>query len=128
MIQKLLTSMLPALGLYLTLMPCLRAQSHPSLLGIWQDETHPDKLVQFFPHNGGIQGKAVSNDPAQNGKLVLKDLVWNNNTRSYQGVLISPDDDRQFLVSLTVKDVDHFYFKVKVLLFSKFFHFKRVNG
>jgi hypothetical protein len=53
------------------------AQTSNSILGKWKDADHPEKQIEISSQNGKYYGKSINaSKPNENGKTVLKDLIW----------------------------------------------------
>ena len=92
------------------------------LIGKWADNSHKEKQVEMFLSNDKIQGKDIS------GKIIFKDLVYDNNTKTYNGILINPEDSGEaFKIAISLSTKTTFTFKVTKFIFSKSFKFIKIN-
>jgi ring-1,2-phenylacetyl-CoA epoxidase subunit PaaE len=86
--------------------------------GSWKDKAHPEKVVTFLKSDNNIIGKDSKN------KVIFKSIKLLKNNQ-YQGILINPDDNEEFKVTITLSSKNEFKFKVKKFIFSKEFTFVR---
>ncbi|TAH20776.1 MAG: DUF2147 domain-containing protein [Cytophagales bacterium] len=104
------------------------AQTSNSILGKWKDAEHHKKQIEITDQNGKFVGKGINSPkPAENGKTILKDLVWSNASKSYKGILINPDNGDEYKVEIKMIGIDKFRFSVGKFIFSKTFNFNRLN-
>ncbi len=94
--------------------------SQNSLLGKWTDKEHKEKRVEMYSgRDKKIYGKSES------GFIVFKFLVFDTKTKTYNGILINPDDNAEFSIEIKQPTADSFTFSVKKFIFSKNFTFIR---
>jgi ring-1,2-phenylacetyl-CoA epoxidase subunit PaaE len=86
--------------------------------GSWKDKAHPEKVVTFLKSDNNVVGKDIKNKVIFKSIKLLKD-------NQYQGILINPDDNEEFKVTITMSSKNEFKFKVKKFIFSKEFTFVR---
>ncbi len=94
------------------------ATAQTQIVGNWHDKNHSEKAItiaQSANYFTGIDKK---------GKIVFKELKFIKQNE-YQGVLINPDSNEQFKVTVTLTSINEFTFKVKKFIFSKEFIFVR---
>lgn len=126
MYNRTVTKMMAVLIL-LTVSLTASAQSSNAILGKWKDAEHPEKQMEISTQNGKYLGKSVNSSiPAQNGKTILKDLIWGNDSKSYQGILINPDNGDDFKIEIKMIVTDRFRFSASKFIFSKTFTFNRI--
>lgn len=114
-------------GLLTIAAPDAEAQTSTSIGGKWKDVAHPEKQVEFTFQQGKYLGKSISNAQSNEaGKTIFKDLVWNENTKSYKAIIINPDNGEGFKTELKMIGTDKFKFTVGKLFFSKTFTFNRI--
>ncbi len=103
------------------------AQTSNHILGKWKDADHPEKQMEIKSQAGKSVGKTINaTKPAENGKTVLKDLVWNDATKTYKGVLINPDNGDEYKIEIKMIGTDRFRFSVGKFIFSRTFTFNRM--
>lgn len=115
-----LTALLFLLGIF-----CASAQDAERIVGKWQDAGHPEKQIAIYEEAGTFFGKSIND--SNNGKVVLKNLIWSETSKNYQGVLISPEGDGEFDIEIEMADKDTFSFSVGKFIFRKKFTFKRIE-
>lgn len=105
----------------------LQAQTSHLITGQWQDADHPTKQLEIANQSGKYTGKSINDvSPSKNGKIILKDLVWQEGTKTYKGILINPDNGDEFKIDIKMIGTDRFRFSVGKFIFSKTFTFKRI--
>lgn len=105
-----------------------KAQTSNAILGKWQDIEHPEKQVQITSQSDSFIGKFINSSKSyENGKTVLKDLVWSEASKSYKGILIEPNNGSEYEIEIKMIGTDQFRFSVGNLIFSKTFNFKRIT-
>ncbi len=103
------------------------AQTSTSILGQWKDAEHPEKQLEITNQTGAFVGKAInSTKTSENGKVILKDLVWSDASKSYKGILINPDNGDDFKIEIKMVGNDLFRFTAGKFIFSRTFNFKRI--
>jgi uncharacterized protein (DUF2147 family) len=103
------------------------AQTSNSILGKWKDAEHPEKQMEISNQNGKYVGKSINSAKSiENGRTILKDLMWNNASKSYKGVLINPDNGDEFKIEIKMIGTDKFRFSAGKFIFSKTFTFNRL--
>lgn len=96
------------------------SQTSNSIIGNWKDQSHPEKQVQIYlGADSKIYGKSPDN------LIVFKALVWDNTEKVYNGILVNPDNNEQFEISIKLTKNDKFTFAVRKFIFSKQFQFIR---
>lgn len=99
------------------------------ILGKWQDAAHPEKQVEFYKKKDNKYTGKIINDQknaSRNNAILFRDLVWNETSRTYQGILINPDNLDEFKVEIRFPDSNTFQFKAGKFVFSRTFLFKRI--
>jgi len=102
------------------------AQTSNSILGKWKDADHPEKQIEIFNQNGKYVGKSIN--PAKSieiSRTILKDLMWNDASKSYKGILINPENGDEFKIEIKMIGTDKFRFSAGKFIFSKTFTFNR---
>jgi len=103
------------------------AQTSNSILGKWKDVDHPEKQIEITSQTGKYVGKSInSSKPVENGKTILKDLVWIDASKSYKVILINPDNGDEFKIEIKMIGIDKFKFTVGKFIFSRTFTFNRI--
>jgi uncharacterized protein (DUF2147 family) len=103
------------------------AQVADQILGKWQDAAHPEKQVEFHKTDGRYTGRVINAPKAsRSDQVIFRDLVWNDQRQTYQGILINPDNADEYKVEVSLTDTDTFQFKAGKLIFYKTFVFKRI--
>jgi uncharacterized protein (DUF2147 family) len=104
------------------------AQTSNSILGKWNDADHPEKQIEISSQNGKYYGKSINaSKPNENGKTVLKDLIWSESSKSYKGILINPDNGDEFKIEIKMFGIDRFKFTAGKFIFSRTFTFNRIS-
>jgi uncharacterized protein (DUF2147 family) len=104
------------------------AQTSNSILGKWKDADHPEKQIEISSQNGKYYGKSINaSKPNENGKTVLKDLIWSESSKSYKGILINPDNGDEFKIEIKMFGIDRFKFTAGKFIFSRTFTFNRIS-
>lgn len=86
----------------------IQSFSQTSLVGKWTDKDHKEKLGEMYVgSNGKISGKN------ENGFIGFKDLIYDAKTNAYNGLLVNPDDNEEFKISIQQPASDKFTFVVK---------------
>jgi uncharacterized protein (DUF2147 family) len=103
------------------------AHTSNSILGKWKDAEHPEKQIEITNQAGKFLGKGInSSKPSENGKTILKDLVWSDVSKTYKGILINPDNGDEYKIEIKMIGIDRFRFSVGKFIFSKTFTFNRI--
>jgi uncharacterized protein (DUF2147 family) len=120
----------PILLCVLIVLACIEAaaQEADKIIGKWQDAAHPEKQVEFFKQDSKYTGKVINDrkNASGNKAILFRDLVWNNTSKTYQGILINPDNDEEYTVEIRFTDSNTFGFKAGKFIFSRTFIFKRI--
>lgn len=104
------------------------AQTSNSILGKWKDAGHPEKQIEISSQNGKYYGKSINaSKPNENGKTVLKDLIWSESSKSYKGILINPGNGDEFKIEIKLFGIDRFKFTAGKYIFSRTFTFNRIS-
>ena len=116
----------------LTLLVILRLfaqnQTAQDIKGKWQGEQETDMQLEIYEENGKYYGKvSTDNKKAPKGHLLLRDLVWNEKPKIYQGTFHAPNISVESKISIVWIDKDKFEFTVKKLLMSKTIRFVRIK-
>lgn len=102
-------------------------QSNKSIVGKWQDEKHPEKQIEIFEQSARIFfGKAIAIEKKEE-PFIFENLVWNEKTKSYQGILRNPDGHDKIMISILLVNPNRFVFVVKKFFLSKTFQFIRAS-
>jgi hypothetical protein len=113
--QKKLTLMFSLLLFY-----CGQSFSQTNLIGKWVDVDHANKKIEIYiANNGKIYGKSEKNF------TVLKDFVYEPKSNNYVGVLVNPDNNEEFNITIKQPSINRLTFVVKKFFFSKKFTFKK---
>ena len=97
-----------------------RAFSQNNILGKWIDKEHKEKKIEMYlGSDQKIYGKSES------GIIVFKSLVFNSIAKTYNGILIDPDNNSAFTIVINQPSVESFTFSAKKFIFSKKFTFLR---
>lgn len=88
------------------------ASAQTEILGNWHDKSHPEKIVTFSQSVRYFTGKDSE------GKVIFRDLKFVRQNE-YQGILINPDNNEEFKISVILTSKNEFTFKVKKFIFSK---------
>jgi len=103
------------------------AQTANSILGKWKDADYAEKQIEIINQSGNFFGKTInSSKPAKNGKIILKDLIWIDASKSYKGTLINPDNGEASDVVIRMFGTDRFKFSVSKYFFTRTFTFNRI--
>jgi len=102
-------------------------QSNKSIVGKWQDEKHPEKQVEVFEQSIGIFFGKVMASEKKDEPFIFENLVWNEKTKSYQGILRNPDGHDKIMISIFLVNPNRFVFVVKKFFLSRTFQFVRTN-
>lgn len=109
--------------LFLSLPFFSNAQNSDAIFGKWKDVNHTEKTVEIYKAvDGKFYGKGISN-----GFVVFKALVWDKLTNTYKGLLINPDNNDEFPITIRLTGADTFTFKVSKFIMSKKFEFVRIK-
>ncbi len=106
------------------------AQTSEKIIGQWKDKNHPEKQVEMYKQGTSYFGKTINDQRAvsKNGTLVFKELVWNEQTKTYKGILINPDNPKEeFKIDIALVGENQFQFKVGKFIFGKSFTFIRIR-
>jgi uncharacterized protein (DUF2147 family) len=127
--QRIIKKTKLLLGIMLLTIFTASAQNVDKITGKWKDADHPEKQMEMYKQDKKYFAKYINdkNTPSKNGSFVFKDLVWNENTRKYQGVLINPDNNKEMKIAIELVGDNDFKFTVSKFIFSKTFNFKRLN-
>jgi hypothetical protein len=69
--------------------------SQTGLIGKWTDKDHKEKQVEMYVgSNGKIYGKS------ENGFIGFKDLIYDAASKTYSGLLVNPDNNEEFKISI----------------------------
>ncbi len=99
---------------------CPSIFSQSSLIGKWADADHKEKQIDIYTEkNNKLYGKS------EKGFIVLKDFVYNFNSHTYNGTLVNPDDNEEFIITIKQPTVNRFTFSVRKFIFSKRFTFEK---
>jgi uncharacterized protein (DUF2147 family) len=109
--------------LFLLLSFLSNAQNSDAIIGKWKDIDNAEKTVEVYKATDGkYYGKGTGN-----GFMVFKALVWDKQTNTYKGILINPDNDDEFSITIRLTTTDRFAFKVSKFIMSKKFEFVRMK-
>lgn len=127
--KKIVKKIKLLLGIMLLTVLTASAQNADKIIGKWKDTDHLEKQLEMYKQDNKYFGKSINDKskPSKNGTLVFKDLVRNEKTRSYQGVLINPDNNNEYKIGIELVGENDFKFKVGKFIFFKTFNFKRMN-
>jgi uncharacterized protein (DUF2147 family) len=107
------------------------AQSPNDIIGKWNNEA-PGTSMQmeiFLATDGKYYGKTIRSKehPAQEGKITLKALVYDQKTNQYTGSMKVPDGNMELNISLLLVNKDRIKMTGKKLLMSKTFYLARIK-
>lgn len=106
----------------------VNAQTSKLIVGQWRDVDHPEKQIEITTRAGKFVGKTInSSNPAENGKIIFKDLIWNDASKSHKGILINPDNGDEFKIEIEMIGTDRFKFTAGKFIFSRTFTFNRIT-
>lgn len=104
-------------------------QTSNPILGYWQDAEHPEKQVEIISQSGRYVGKSINDpNPSKNGRTILKNLVWNDQAKSYRGILINPENGDEFKIEIKMIGTNRFRFSAGKFIFSRTFTFNRITS
>ncbi len=117
-------SLLPLFAFTLLLLVANNAssQSAKDILGHWKSVEHPDKLVEIYVGKDALcYGREVSTP----NKNMLKQLQYNEATKTFSGTMSPPDKDITLSVNISVLNHDTLklvakkFFVTKTMLFVR---------
>lgn len=124
------TNLTPALGIMaLALMAfSMAAENGDQIIGQWRDKNHPEKQIEITSESGKYIGRSINQSgESQKGRIViLNDLVWQERSDSYKGILIDPDNGDEHQIEIKLIGTSTFQFTVSKFIFSKTFIFNRI--
>ncbi len=108
----------------------LFAQTAQDIKGKWQGEDKAAKQMEILEDtNGQFYGKIINDTSkkSQNGHLILKKLVWDEKTKTFQGIINPPEIGQDLRVTLYFVNKDKLQFKVKKFFITKTVNFARIK-
>jgi uncharacterized protein (DUF2147 family) len=107
------------------------AQTGNTIVGKWKAE-EDDKALQmeiYLAKDGRYYGKVINDNgqDSKNGKLVLKELKYNEQGKTYKGYMKVPDGNMELNVTLTLMSNDRLRMTGKKLIMSKTFYLLRIK-
>jgi hypothetical protein len=101
------------------------------IAGVWKTE-EKDKDVEFeiyLANDYKFYGKVVKNTktPGNNGRIALKELVYNERERTYTGTMQPPDATIELNVSVTLESKNRLKIVARKLLMRKTMYLKRLR-
>ena len=98
-------------------------QNSDAIVGKWKDANNAEKRVEMYKASDGkYYGNGISN-----GFKVFKAFVWDKQTNTYKGILLNPDNNDEFPITIKLTAADTFTFKVSKFIMSKKFEFVRIK-
>lgn len=106
----------------------LKAQEASTILGKWKGVDEPNRQTEFFQGKDGHYFGRVINDkekPANNGKILFKDLSFDKASNTFTGKLVHPEKDMELDVVVSfesnskLKAEAHKYFISKTIYFIR---------
>lgn len=103
------------------------AQTPNLILGKWKDAEHAEKQIEITRLNGKFIGRSINSlKSGDNEKIILKDLILNEASKSYEGILINPKTGDEAKIEIKMIGKDKFKFSAGKFIFSKTFTFNRI--
>ena len=109
---------------------CGYAQVAEQLLGKWKDSKHPEKQIVMVQQSATtFYGKKIAKPGKANEKetVLFRNLAWDSSTRTYKGVLIDPERQDEYSITIQMPAKDRFTFTVKRFFLSRTFQFVRIE-
>ncbi len=109
---------------------CGYSQTAEQLLGKWRDSKHPEKQIVMVQQSATMFfGKKIVEPGKANEKetVLFRNLVWDSATRTYKGVLIDPESQQEYDITIQMPARDQFTFTIKRFFLSRTFQFVRIE-
>jgi len=106
----------------------MAAENGDQIIGQWRDNNHPEKQIEISGESGKYIGRSIdqSGESQKGIAVILNDLVWQEQTNSYKGILIDPDNGDEHQIEIKLIGSSTFQFTVSKFIFSKTFIFNRI--
>lgn len=129
-----MTTLLQTLFFFISMTPMQEntgIQNNTDITGKWITE-EKDKTAQieiYLSKDGKYYGKVINNikNPANNGRIMLKELVYNEKTKTYTGTMLPPDAGIELNVTITLESKDRLKIVARKLVMRKTMYLKRIS-
>jgi len=108
----------------------LFAQSPLTIVGKWKGAETPEKQMEFFQQKDGSFASKVINDiskESKNGALILRNLKFDNQTKSFKGKMSPPDMDIELAATVSFVGDDKLEVKASKLFMTKTIRLIRIK-
>jgi uncharacterized protein (DUF2147 family) len=98
------------------------AQTANSITGNWknEDKDKPLEMEIYLAKDGSYYGKVINNsDPAKNGTLAIKSLIYDETAKKWKGTLQPPDINMTLNITITMENANRLKMAAKKMLMSK---------
>lgn len=109
----------------------LFAQTKPNIIGRWvaKDDSYIEMEVYLGP-NHLYYTKIVADEKKGEdvGKIMIKNIIYNSKTNSYNGIMNPPDANLELSVTLSLENSDKLKILIKKLFISRTIYFTRIKN
>lgn len=105
------------------------AQQASEIIGQWKSEEKPERHMEFFIGNEGLYfAKLVydQSEKAEKGKTILKDLRFNESSKTFSGVMMPPDGNLELNATIMLVGVDRIKIVATKLFMTKTLYLRRI--
>jgi len=105
----------------------VKAQSSRDIVGHWKDNEENNRLTEFYQGDDGLYYAKIIEDKENkdiNGKIFMKKLKYDDQSKTYKGVASPPDVDVNIEINATVSWIDK---DTLLIVVKNFFKTKEVR-
>lgn len=117
--------------LVLVMVVVARAQSPKEIIGQWKDNEEPKRVAEFYLGDDGLYYARIirdEEDDANKGKILIKKLKYDEQSKSYKGFVSPPDIDVEINATVTWINKDTLLVVAKNFFKTKKIQFSRIKG
>jgi uncharacterized protein (DUF2147 family) len=106
------------------------SQTANSIAGNWKNEDNdkPMEMEIYLAKDGSYYGKVInSSDPAKNGTLAIKSLMYDEASKKWKGTLQPPDINMALNITVTMENINRLKIVARKLLMSKTIYLTRTK-
>lgn len=108
----------------------IRAQSPNEIIGKWNNKEDKHGLMEFYQAEDGLYyGRMINADggEAKNGKVVLRKLRYNSESKTFTGLISPPDFNIELNATLSWIEKDALLVVAKNMFKTKKIRFDRIK-
>ena len=105
-------------------------QKAKEIEGVWKSDDKKKIEIQIYlASDGYYYGKIIQDQDNKNnvGKIILKELKYDNKNNSFSGIMLPPDKDIEANATITFENNKKIKVVAKKLLLSKTIYFTKVK-